>query len=330
MPAEQEIGQLMDWITSKREVSEGPESLRRTNALGRLRRATHQENVVGIGVARKVTSRETRSELGLTYYVVEKLPLRELRAAEVVPPVVLGPRGTAIATDVVELGVIRPEVKARRTPISPGYSVGHVSGDTGTLGAIVTRDGKYFLLSNSHVLAISGKAKKGDLILYPGKEDGGRKKKDAIGRLADFVKLKRRGLNTVDIAIAEIDPARLDDVVAKIGGIGAVKGTLQAKIGMKVEKLGRTSEKTTGTVISNRFRPLRMPYPEIGEISFEDQILITRFTEPGDSGSLVLESRSNKAIGVHFAGAKGGSVSAPIRRILEIFDVRLLTRDPDV
>lgn len=328
MPAENEVADLMDWITSPEAVSEGPESLRRSSTLGRLRRVTRQPNVVGIGVARKVTSRETLSELGLTYYVVEKLPLARLGAAELVPPLVLGPRGGAIATDVVELGVIRPEVNARRSPISPGYSVGHVSGDTGTLGAIVTRGGRYFLLGNSHVLARSGKAKRGDLVLYPGEEDGGRKPEDAIGTLAEFVRLKRRGVNTVDVAIAELDPCRIGDVVAKIKGIGVVKGTTPAEIGMKVQKVGRTSGKTTGTVISNKFRPLRMPYPEIGEISFEDQLLIARFTRPGDSGSLVVESKTNQAIGVHFAGAKGGSVAAPIGRVLELMDVQLLTCEP--
>jgi hypothetical protein len=263
----------------------------------------------------------------LTYYVAKKLPLARLRATEAVPATVVGPRGSPIATDVVEIGVLRPEVNATRAPIGPGYSVGH-HGDTGTLGAIVVRGDRYFLLSNSHVLAESGKAKRGDPILYPGPDDGGRKTKDVIARLACFVKLKARGTNTVDVAIAEIDPDRVDDVTAKIAGIGLVRATTTARIGMKVEKVGRTSGKTTGTVISDKFRPLRMPYPDIGDISFEDQILITRFTRPGDSGSLVVEAKTNKAIGLHFAGAKGGSVSAPIRRVLELMDVQLVGREP--
>jgi hypothetical protein len=327
MPNEKELQDLMDLVTSSRKVSEGPEALRASKDLGQLRRVTRQENVVGIGVAAKVTSRNTLPDLGLTYYVLKKVPPSKLRAAEAIPSTVRSPRGNAVATDVVVIGVIRPEVNARRTPISPGYSVGHISGDTGTLGSIVMRDGRYFLLSNSHVLAMCGKAKRGDIILYPGIDDGGKKTKDVIAKLADFVKLKKRGVNTVDTAIAEIDADRIEEVMAKIRGIGLVKATTKPKIGMKVEKVGRTSGKTTGTVISSKFRPLRLPYPEIGDISFEDQILITRFTKPGDSGSLVIDSKSKKAIGLHFAGAKGGSISAPINRVLELMDVRLVTRD---
>jgi hypothetical protein len=77
--------------------------------------------------------------------------------------------------------------------------------------------------------------------------------------------------------------------------------------------------------VSAKFQPLRLPYPDVGNVSFGDQILITRFTKPGDSGSLVVDVKSKKAIGLHFASATGGSVSAPIDQVLKAMRVQLVT-----
>jgi hypothetical protein len=140
--------------------------------------------------------------------------------------------------------------------------------------------------------------------------------------------MKTRGTVTVDTAIAEIDADQLTHVLATIVGIGVVGGTLKARPGMKVEKVGRTSGKTQGTVVSAKFRPLRLPYDGIGNVSFGDQILVTKFTEPGDSGSLVVDVKSKKAVGLHFASAKGGSVSAPINTVLKEMGVKLAARKP--
>jgi hypothetical protein len=318
MATEKTVGQLMDLVVGPQRL--GPESL----GLAQMRRVLEHSNVVGVGASMKVTRGKTLKDFALSVFVVKKVALSRLRGTAVVPPLISTGTGQTVATDVVEIGVLRPEANVRKRPIQPGYSVGHFSGDTGTLGAIVKRDSKYFLLSNSHVLAMCGKAKKGDLILYPGYEDGGRKSKDKIARLVDFVKLKTRGTNTVDTAIAEIDPDVVEHVTATIRGIGLVRGTIKAKAGMKVTKLGRTSNKTQGKVLSAKFRVLRMPYPGVGNVSFGDQILITRFTAPGDSGSLVVDVKSKKAIGLHFAGAKGGSVSAPIDRVLDLMRVQLV------
>src|SRR4051812_34938056 len=120
MASEKEISELLDLVTSPNAVREGPESLRRTPGLHQLRRATRQQNVVGIGVAAKVTSGRTLSELGLTYYVMKKLALARLSGEDAVPPVVIGPHGSAIPTDVVAIGLIRPEANVRHTPIAPG------------------------------------------------------------------------------------------------------------------------------------------------------------------------------------------------------------------
>ena len=77
-------------------------------------------------------------------------------------------------TDVKEIGKLAPEIAKKSKPLQSGFSVGHVRSTAGTLGAIVKRDGKLYLLSNCHVLARSGNATAGDQIVYPGPADGGR------------------------------------------------------------------------------------------------------------------------------------------------------------
>jgi hypothetical protein len=322
MPTEKAIAGLLDFVMSSKV---GPESLGQVKGIAEARKVIQQRNVVGIGVSRKVTDGKTLKDLAFTFFVEKKQAMSKLRATEAIPPVLSTETGQAVPTDVFEIGPLRPDANVERKPIEPGFSIGHFGGDTGTLGAIVKRDGKYYVLSNSHVLAKCGKAKKGDIIVYPGIADGGKKTKDEIARLAEFVKLKTRVTNTVDAAIAEIDEERAADLMAKIQGVGYPRGTIKAKAGMKVTKVGRTSGKTQATVLSATFRPLRLPYPDIGNISFENQILSTRFTEPGDSGSLVLDVKTKKVVGLHFASAKGGSTCAPIGRVLEILGVKLVT-----
>jgi hypothetical protein len=113
-----------------------------------------------------------------------------LRAGKLIPPVIASSDGTAVFTDVKPLGRVRPEVQKKVTPIQSGFSVAHKDVTAGTVGAVVKKLDKLFILSNSHVLADSGLAKLKDEILYPGPADGGTLPKHLVGTLARFVKFK--------------------------------------------------------------------------------------------------------------------------------------------
>jgi len=305
-----------------------------------LRNVLESPNVVGVGIAEKLVRGKATGKLALTFYVERKRSLRRLRAHEAVPPAVAealsGP--TAIPTDVVVLGRLRPEVNVTRSPIQPGNSVGHFKVSAGTLGAIVKPVGAsngtkgsaqpVLLLSNSHVLANSGSAKVGDAILYPGVADGGIPT-DRVGKLARFVKFDTSGgfVNVADCAIAAIDASKRSDVDAAIKGLGLPTGTAAVKRGMKVVKVGRTTGKTAGTVRDVHFRFV-LEYPGVGNVGYVDQVLCTRYTRPGDSGSLVLDPANGRAVGLHFAGASGGSVFSPIDHVLKGLNVRLVTSPP--
>lgn len=294
-----------------------------------MRRILGMKNVVAVGISEKITKGKPTGKLALTFYVERKVPLRKLRANSLIPPTVpealSGPQ--AIPTDVVVLGKIRPELNVTRNPVQPGNSIGHVKITAGTLGAIVTKGNTLHILSNSHVLALSGTAHKGDSIIYPGDADGGAMPDDQVAKLSGFKKFVTGGnfVNHVDCAIAKPTAARLPDVVSEIKGLGVPKGTIKPERGMKVVKVGRTSGKTNGEIRDVHFRFV-LDYDEVGEVGFIDQVLCTRYTKPGDSGSLVLDQATGRAVGLHFAGANGGSVFSPIDDVLTGLGVKLVTK----
>jgi hypothetical protein len=294
-----------------------------------MRRIISTDNVVAVGIAEKVSRGQPMGKLALTFYVQRKVALKKLKASAMIPPTVpealSGPE--AIPTDVVVLGKLRPEVNAIRAPIQPGNSICHFDDTAGTLGALVTKGKRVYLLSNSHVLALSGRGKKKDDILYPGPADGGKRPADRIAELAAFKPFVTGGsfVNRVDCAIAKPVPAR-QDLVSEIKGLGTPpKGTATVRRGMTVVKVGRTTGKTTGTVRDVNFRFVLDYGPGVGEVGFLDQVLCTRYTKPGDSGSLVLAEGSGRAVGLHFAGANGGSVFCPIGPVLSALGVKLVT-----
>ena len=305
-----------------------------------IRRVVDTKNVVAVGISEKVSQGKPTGTLALTFYVERKLPLSKMKANVAVPPAVpesiSGP--AVIPTDVVAVGRPRLEVTnlksplATRKPLQPGHSIGHVKVTAGTFGAVVTRDGKFLILSNSHVLANSGLGKKGDRILYPGDADGGKAPADIVGKLFDFVQFKVGNdfLNHVDAAVALPLDDRLGDLTSEIKGLFIPKGTAKAARDMEVVKVGRTTGKTKGRVRDVNFR-LILNYPGVGLVGYLDQIFCTRYTSGGDSGSLVVDTKTGKAVGLHFAGfpdKKGvmGSVCNPIDEVLKALEVKLLTK----
>ncbi|HEY5746109.1 MAG TPA: hypothetical protein VIU12_08545 [Chryseolinea sp.] len=332
MTDEQKIVEVLNLLTTASNAR--VESLRtdkRAHAKS-LRTKVEQRNVVALGISEKVSQGKRTGKLALTFYVKKKVDPKKLTGADLIPPTIpesiSGNR--AIPTDVIVIGEIVPEINASRKPIQPGNSTGHVDISAGTLGALVVDSGKnVFILSNSHVLARSGKAKKGDNIIYPGSFDGGKDPKDVIAKLHRFVPFINGGdfVNHADCAIAKPVKDRIADFVSEIKGLGVPSGTIAPKRGMKVVKVGRTTGKTTGEIVDVNFRPtITYEEPGVGVIGFKDQVLCTRYTKGGDSGSLVIDSKSGKAVGLHFAGSEEGSIFTPIDTVLNLLGVQLVTR----
>jgi hypothetical protein len=229
-------------------------------------------------------------------------------------------------------GIIRFKMPtSRHRPPYPGISVGHYQITAGTIGCFVKdSSGRQYILSNNHVLANTDKGYYADPILQPGKLDGGKKSADIIAHLSYVVKLSATNPNEMDAATAEINKGLNLDF--RINGKKSVKGTIEHANKMKVEKFGRTTGHTIGS-ITTRNLDLQVDYD--GKLfDFQDQFEIkgvmskgkrTMFCDGGDSGSLILQRGSFKAVGLLFSGNDDGTTFAtPIEAVLQAFSVNIL------
>ena len=292
---------------------EGLPETEKTHAF-KMRDLLRDKNVVGIGISNKVTNDKAVDEPVLCFYVEKKLPISFLGENPLIPPVLALPSSSAVFTDVKEIGRFQPDAaNIRNKPISSGYSVGHSEVKAGTVGAIVQKKGKKYILSNSHVLANSGTGKAGDDLLYPGPADHGTK----VGKLDSFVPFVTGGafVNKFDAALGKIDDDKLSEVDYAIYGAKVPFDTIEPARGMSVTKKGRTTDITTAKVVDVHFRFV-LEY-SVGKVGYTNQVLCERYTDGGDSGSIVVDVDSGKIVGLHFASANGGSVFSPIGPIIK-------------
>ena len=96
---------------------------------------------------------------------------------------------------------------------------------------------------------------------------------------------------------------------------------------MQVQKTGRTTDHTIGTILDINFR-FKISYPnpaasgERTPLGFRDQVRCSRYTDGGDSGSLVCDM-DRKAVGLHFVGSTSVSVFSPIQFVLDALAIEL-------
>jgi len=245
--------------------------------------------------------------------------------------------------------VVDPTQKFRPAP--PGCSIGHFSITAGTFGCVVKKNGVRHILSNNHVLAASNSAQIGDDIYQPGPHDGGTAG-DRIGVLADFVPidfgsggglppipgcpiakaiamianfcakiLGRRsrlvavtpsaGPNTTDCAIAL--PDNDTDVIDEILQIGAPVGTVDGSLGLAIQKFGRTTSYTTGTILQTH-AVVQVSYGPGQVATFENQFVSGPMSAGGDSGSCILDMNNN-VVGLLFAGSDQTTIFNPVKEV---------------
>jgi len=313
-------------------------------------------NVVGVGTGFKEVRGRRTTELCVVALVRVKIPRAALTSEELVPARVEG-----VPTDVVEVGELRAEQTRtdRWRPAPGGISIGHFKVTAGTLGTAV-RDrasGGRLILSNNHVLANNNQATVGDPVLQPGAIDGGSPNSDTLARLERFVEIQfdqepptcgiaklvagalnglaklvgsrhrlrviqenPQAINRVDAALAKpVNPA---DLLPEILDIGAVQGTLLPALGMAVRKSGRTTGYTTGQ-INVIETTVTVSYGESRTARFEGQFVSTPMSQGGDSGSLLVDGETPRAVGLLFAGSAQATIYNPIRDVLEALQIDL-------
>ncbi|HEY0513593.1 MAG TPA: trypsin-like serine protease [Thermoanaerobaculia bacterium] len=289
-------------------------------------------NIQGFGIAERVTQGQKVKELALKVYVERKLPAAQVDAlvpAQVKMPGLKEP----VYTDVQEIGKVQLEANtARYRPAMPGCGLGHYEVEAGTFGCLVRKKGKpeLYVLSNSHVLANEGFCKAGDDVLQFAKHDGGTQPGDVLCQLAEWVPFtfSDDGFdNLVDAAIARV--LKPEEVTSAVRMLGVPKGiSTVVRRGMQVRKCGRTSDVTIGEITDIDYR-LPMTYKTAdgagtGRVGLRDQVLCTRYTAPGDSGSAVFNMDGN-IVGLHFAGSPASSIFNRIGNVLDALGLEVVT-----
>lgn len=233
----------------------------------------------------------------------------------------------------------------RIRPAQGGWSVGHYQMTSGTIGACVYDflpgatvsppepgigdPARFYILSNSHVLANCNQGTPGDPILQPSPLDGGVDPEDRIATLSRFVPItfeppvpRHLHQNRVDAAIAE---GKFHDLDRTIHWSGPVRGWLpraQIGVGRPIKKTGRTTHLTFGRIIATQVT-LDVSYPGGRVARFHDQIITTRMSAGGDSGSLVISQDDEKAIGLLFAASPFITVVNQFENIRSLLQVEI-------
>ena len=237
---------------------------------------------------------------------------------------------------------ITDERCARPVPI--GVSTGHPSITAGTIGMRLlddmgtpdTADDVYYALSNNHVYAVENTANIGDDLLQQGAYDGGMVPHDVIGSLRDFEPIvfnDSAAENIMDAAIALVTTGDVGEATPADGYGTPSTTTMPATLDLPVQKYGRTTGHTFGTVseinviISVCYEAV-FPFFCTKSARFVDQFTIVPsnipgendFSAGGDSGSLIVTHDENKnPVGLLFAGSTARTIANPIGPVLYRF-----------
>ncbi len=278
-------------------------------------------NIVGTAIGYKIKGRKVTPQLCLQVLVERKIsPLKKVKDLGFKP---IDKSIQGVDTDVVEVGRIEAlPFKGKYRPAFPGASIGHYAITAGTFGCMVQDkvDHDFLILSNNHVLANTNNANVGDYILQPGRYDGGNYRTDRIARLERFVPL-RAPYNLVDAAVAK--PLDQRYVIASIPRLGIPTATDEARIGMTCWKVGRTTQLTSGRVISTNAN-VNVGYGAGVTYLFKNQIITSRMGSPGDSGSCLI-GPGRRAVGLLFAGSSVATIHNHMANVLMGLKVEMVT-----
>lgn len=290
-------------------------------------------NVVGVGVGRKLKRGRLLKRRCVRIYVERKIPREALPPGFILPDQIAG-----VETDVIETGRFRahgPELaQKRQRPARPGCSIGFRFPDdasgalmAGTFGAVVEANGSRYILSNNHVLANENALPADTPIFQPGLLDGGSAATDSIATLSRFIPLVLNNPNSVDCAIAklvnenDVNPS----ILPKVGRLKSAD-PIHASEGMKVEKAGRATGYTTGSIFDVS-ATITVQF-DLGMLTFANQILIkgdgSPFSDGGDSGSLVVDRESGRATGLLIGGVPNYAIANHLSDVLQSLNVRLV------
>lgn len=313
-----------------------------------------KENVEGVSRGLKVDEDGNiiSDEEVILVTVKEKKPESELNSQDIVPKSLEG-----VETIVRDFGSIKAhnsedQFKDSHRPLRGGASFGYEEETTGTLGmTFIDEKNRIFLLSNNHVIGDTNSGRIGGRLNQPAFSDCG-EDQCYCGTLERYVELnfkdnpisstnglfskitsffnrlfgggKKSGVievngnvNKVDCALGEL--AGCSTVLNNVIELGEIQGIREPELGMNIKKVGRTSGVTEGRIIQMD-ATLHVNFSFGRKAIFEDQIITTPISEPGDSGSVVLDE-DNYLIGLLFSGSEKVSVMNKIDLVFDALNV---------
>lgn len=308
-------------------------------------------NVISVGCGFKFVGGKKTPEIGIVVGVRKKVPASQLHINDILPNKIDG-----VVVDVVEtsdiIAHLDPKLKYR--PAIPGTSIGHKDITAGTFGCVVRKNDLKYILSNNHVLANSNAASTGDAIYQPGTADGG-SSDDLVGTLDSFIPI-HMGVGGIEpptcpiatgisssanfvakvlgrkhrlYAVAQAEDNFVDAAIAfasaelseEIPQIGKPAGLKDGVLGMAVQKYGRTTGYTAGEIIQVN-TTVNVSYGSAGTAMFKGQFVTGPMSEPGDSGSAVLDMDRN-LVGLLFAGSSTTMIFNPINKVFDLLGITL-------
>ncbi len=225
---------------------------------------------------------------------------------------------------------------ARERPAGLGMSTGHPAITACSIGARLAIGGAAVVLSNNHCYAASNflgcsptanySCTLGDPVIQPGTFDGGSVPGDVIGNVIDYqpIVFSTAANNVMDAAIASTTTAMVDNASTSDCYGTPQTQTLVAAVNMEVQKCGRTTEHTSGTITAIN-ATVNVGYG-VGVARFVGQIVTTAMSQGGDSGSLLVargkgknKADNGKPVGLLFAGSLFTTIHNPINAVLTRF-----------
>jgi hypothetical protein len=284
------------------------------------------------------------SQAGI-YYAPHSVPVstaanNEDQTTEVVVTAVS--QADATASDSIIVVPTPPQASHFPAPVPLGTSGGNAQDSStsgsntfccgGTIGSLVTRGGKLYILSNNHVMARSDLAAVGEAIIQPGLVDNNCQMAGTVtaANLSQFFNLEDDPRPNVDAALAEIVAGAVDPLgtIVQLGGTTSgdqpTDGTpnpgpgVAPTVGRQVAKSGASTGLTCGTILSIN-TSINVEYQKgcnTGSTyvcDFTNQIDIgdTGFSALGDSGSLIVTQDTADPVGLLFAGASTDTIANP-------------------
>jgi hypothetical protein len=207
---------------------------------------------------------------------------------------------------------------------------------SGTLGSLIVNHAgtTFYVLSNDHVLGLSGSATAGDPVDEPGLVDTNCNPAKLVANFTQAAPLQNGG---VDAAIAQIVSGQVDltGAILQLGTLSngmpqpAPPGSpvLAPSVSLPIAKSGRTTGLTCGSINAIN-ATVQVDYssscggPTTKTITYTNQVVTSsNFTQAGDSGSLIVDAQTAQPVALLFAGdpTNASAVGNPIQQVLNAF-----------